>query len=261
MRYTHTLVALLLSFTSIVVAQNQSLTFDVASVKASHTTGGEYQIGCYFPSQRLDLVPKGMCIAKNAPLRLVIAAAYDVDSFLHVSEYILGGPDWIASDRFEIEAKAANVAATTDELHAMLRNLLAERFKLQVHEQKKDESGFAVVVGKNGPNLTPTTGDKPVNVYATGQPPRELGGMNAPMTALASYLSRRFNLPIVDRTGLIGKYDFKVPLLTDEPPHTLNESDIPAVAKGLEQVGLRLQSEKLPVVRIVIDHAEKPDAN
>lgn len=107
-----------------------------------------------------------------------------------------------------------------------------------------------MVVGKNGPKLTPTTGDKPVSVYASGQPSKKFAGINALMTVLAVYLSRRFNMPIVDRTGLTGKYDFTVELFTDEPPHTLIDSDIPAVAKDLEQVGLRLQPEKLPVVRI-----------
>jgi uncharacterized protein (TIGR03435 family) len=143
----------------------------------------------------------------------------------------------------------------------MLRNLLVERFKLQAREVTKDESGFALMVGKNGPKLTPTTGDKPVTVYVAGQPPKEFGGLNAQMAGVALYLSRRFNRPIVDRTGLTGRYDFKVPLLTDDAYHSLNESDIPAVAKALEQLGVRLQPEKLPVVRIVIDHAEKPDAN
>jgi hypothetical protein len=78
---------------------------------------------------------------------------------------------------------------------------------------------------------------------------------------LAWYLSIRFKRPIVDRTGLTGAYDFKVMLLTDDPPRTLNDSDLPAVAKAIEELGLRLQAEKLPVTRIVIDHVEKPDAN
>lgn len=255
------LVGLFLSLALSTVAQNQPLAFEVASVKPAAPSNGSVMVGCYFPGMRIA-IPKGMCIAKNAMLRSVIFEAYEINApAFNIGDYIQGGPGWIGSDRFDIQGKAEDSSATTDQLHAMLRNLLVERFKLQVHEETKEESGFALMVGKNGPKLTPSAGDKPVSVYGVGQPPKELGGQNAQMAGVAFYLSRRFRRPIVDRTGLTERYDFKVPLLADDAPHSLNESDIPAVAKALEQLGLRLQPEKLSVVRIMIDRAEKPSEN
>jgi bla regulator protein blaR1 len=160
----------------------------------------------------------------------------------------------------------------------MLRNLLAERFKLRVHEEMKDAAGYAIILGKNGPKLTPTTGDKPRSIAAFGQPPTELEGMNASMSDLATYFVRQIHRPFVDQTGLTGRYDFRMTLLADDPPPItdaplkappgtrivfgLNDSALPAVAKALqEQLGLRLEAQKLPTRIIVIDHAEKPSEN
>jgi uncharacterized protein (TIGR03435 family) len=257
-------VVVLLLLLSVVTAssQNQPLAFEVASVKPAAPSNGSVMVGCYFPRMRFAEIPKGMCIAKNATLRSVIFEAYEINArAFNIGDYIQGGPGWVGSDRFDIQGKAEDVSATTGQLHAMLRSLLVERFKLQAHEVTKDESGYALVVGSNGAKLTPTTGDKPVSVYAVGQPPKEFGGLNAEMAVVAAYLSRRFNRPIVDRTGLTARYDFKVALLTDDATHSLNESDIHAVAKALEELGLHLRPEKLPVVRVMIDHAEKPSEN
>jgi len=252
----------LLSLGTSIAAQNQPLAFEVASVKPAAPSNGSVMVGCHVPGARLDVIPKGMCIARNATLRSILAEAYDFSVFMNdIGNYVIGGPGWIGSDRFDIEGKADNPSATTKELRAMLINLLEERFKLTIHEETKDTAGFALVIGKNGPKLTATTGDKPVSIYALGQPPSELDGQNAPMAGLTAYFERRLHHPFVDRTGLTGRYDFKIELLTDDPPHGLNESDLPAIAKALEGLGLRLQPEKLLVRRIFIDHAERPDAN
>jgi uncharacterized protein (TIGR03435 family) len=79
-------------------------------------------VGCYFPGSRLDVVPKGMCIARNASLRNIIAEAYGISIF-NIVNFLIGGPGWIGSDRFDIQGKAEDLSATTDQLRAMLRNL------------------------------------------------------------------------------------------------------------------------------------------
>ena len=212
-----------------------------------------------------------MCIAKNSTLRSIIAEAYGISVF-NISDYIIGGPGWIGSDRYDIEGKAENMSATTDQLQAMLLNLLAERFKLIVHEETKDTAGYALVMAKDSSKLKPTSGDKPARISAFGQPPNELEGVNSSMADLASYFVREFRRPFVDSTGLSGRYDFKITFIADDPPTiepsrqalpgarvvwALNESALPAVSKALqEQLGLKLQPEKLPVRRIVIDSVQ-----
>jgi uncharacterized protein (TIGR03435 family) len=259
------------------VAQSQLLAFEVASVKPSKAANSSNYSGCYFPSSKLGLIPKGKCVARNATLRSIIAAAYGIIVF-NIDDYIIDGPGWIGSDRYDIEGKAENIFASNSELRAMLLTLLEERFKLKVHEEMKDTAGYALVLGKNVHGLEPAVGDKPGGIAAFGQPPNELEGLNSSMPDLAEYFVRQFHRPFVDKTGLMGRYDFKITLLLDdprpisEPPppggpgartvYALNDSALPAVSKALQdQLGLRLQPERLPVRRIVIDHAEKPDAN
>jgi uncharacterized protein (TIGR03435 family) len=275
MRYSQiAAMAALLCATIIGAAQNQPLKFEVASVKASQAANTSNYTGCDGAST-LDLFPKGRCIARNATLRTIIGDAYRINVFLNdLGNFIIGGPSWIASDRFDIEGKAENDSATTDELYAMLRNLLADRFKLQAREEMREESGYALIVGKNGAKLRPTTGDKQRGIAAHGSAPTELEGTNSSMTDLVRYLSLHLHHPFTDETGLSGRYDFKITFVYDAPPLPnvqlpagarlavlLNDSALPAVSGALDQVGLRLQAKHVPVRMIVIDHADRPDAN
>jgi uncharacterized protein (TIGR03435 family) len=118
----------------ITIAQNQPLKFEVASVKPAGASGGSYSYGCHVPG---DTIPKGMCVARNAPLRNIIGEAYGIRIF-DVADYLIGGPGWMGSERFDIQGKAEDLSATTDQLRSMLRNLLAERFKLQLHEEMRE---------------------------------------------------------------------------------------------------------------------------
>ncbi|MBI2149720.1 MAG: TIGR03435 family protein [Acidobacteria bacterium] len=87
------------------------MAFEVASVKPNKSTNTSNYIGCYFPGSRIDLIPKGMCIARNMSLRSVVGEAYGVDFVLR-ADYVVGGAAWVASDRFDIDGKAENPLAT-----------------------------------------------------------------------------------------------------------------------------------------------------
>jgi uncharacterized protein (TIGR03435 family) len=247
------------------------LAFEVASVKVAGASRDSFMVGCYIPG---DVIPKGMCVARTAPLRNIIAEAYGIRIF-NIADHLIGGPGWIGSDRFEIQGKAENLSATTDELRSMLRNLLAERFKFRAHEEMREQSGYALVVGKNGPKLKQaTTEDKRHNIGAFGTAPTQMEGTNSSMADLAEYLSRVFHRPFNDETGLKGRYDFKMTFVFDAPqlPSVqlpsgarltipLNDSALPAISGALGQLGLKLEAKKIPVGMIVIDHAEKPSEN
>jgi uncharacterized protein (TIGR03435 family) len=267
MRYSLTAAALvLLSLTVIAVAQKQSLTFEVASVKTSPPQRDDLQthLGlCHGMDSKMPTFPPefhatlpalGRCLITSVTLRAIIAIAYPSRApTLPVGERVIGGPAWASSDDFNIEAKAADVVSTTeDQLNAMLQRLLADRFKLQFHTQPKEVNAFALVVTKGGPKLKPGSGDFDGFHFGGGT----MSATNASMTAFAKSLSTRVRAPVVDQTGLRGGYEFNLSIPPDNNPTA------PSIFTVLqEELGLRLESRKVPVDIIVIDHAEKPSEN
>jgi uncharacterized protein (TIGR03435 family) len=216
-----------------------SPTFEVASVKpAAPIVGNMIRVGMRGGPGSPD---PGQITYTNVTVKNVLTNAYGVKSFQ------ISGPGWLDSERYDIVAKLPR-GATKAEFMVMLQNLLAERFKLTLHREKKDLPMYALVVGKNGPKLkesveepAPKEGDAPkgggpadgpvvMGKMAMGKdgfpvlPPGSGGRgstaimlMNgsARMTAsgqsmagLAEMLSNQLDLPAVDMTGLTGKYDF-----------------------------------------------------
>jgi hypothetical protein len=133
-------------------------------------------------------------------------------------------------------------AATPEQLSLMLQNLLADRFKLKFHRETREVPGYALVVAKNGPKLKE---NKNANLNT-------IMAQKTSMSQLANTLTNLpDNVPVVDKTGLLGFYDFT---LTWEPGESVS-----AVLQ--EQLGLKLESQKVPVDFYVIDSAEKPSEN
>lgn len=270
-----TLIALAcLSLTALAVAQNQTLKFEVASIKPNRQYDTSYGSGCYSPTSNPQ-IPRGMCTAHNVPLSVLIGEAYGVDEF-RIADLVIGGPGWMGSERYDVEAKAENLSATSDELQAMLRNLLRERFKLQVHEETREQTGYALRQSKDGVKLTQTIGEKRRYINVFRSEPPQLEATNVSIGDLAQYLSRMFHRPFIDNTGLDGHFDFMVPFEFEAPPLPtipdlpqgarlilpLNDSALPGISDALQKhLGLQMQSQKVPVTLIVIDHAEKPNAN
>ena len=173
----------------------------------------------------------------------------------------------------------------------MLQALLANRFKLAVHRETKDLPGYALVVAKNGPKLHDA---KPGDTYPNGikgpdgQPGQGLmimGGLGGPLTGqginienLVRVLSQQLGRTILDETGLTGKYDFTLKWTPDDragPISAANQgggsrsddapssdSSGPSIFTAIqEQLGLKLESRKVPVEMLVIDHVEAPSEN
>jgi uncharacterized protein (TIGR03435 family) len=188
------------------------------------------------------------------PLNGIIFLAYPATAAtLTVNERIAGGPGWASAEQYDIEAKAENVASATDtQLKAMLRQLLADRFKLQFHTVQKELKAYSLVLAKGGAKLKPGEGDVQGGFrYGRG----EISATNAPMAALAQALSLMLRAPVSDQTGLAGGYAFSLASSDNDPA-------APSIFTVLqEELGLRLESTNVPVDVIVIDHAEKPNAN
>jgi uncharacterized protein (TIGR03435 family) len=247
-----------------VLAPAQTLTFEVASVKRSGAQGAGVQGGChgidskYTPNQIASAPPLGRCVITDGRLGHFIGIAWK----LSVGETITGGPDWVTmeNDRFTIEAEAANPATATEaQLLEMLQNLLVERFKLKYHRQEKAESGYALVVGRNGPKLGAAKSEDsildlgPEGKASLFRGPANLAFRKYSMKELANLLTGVSREPVVDETGLAGEYDFKL---------AWDETNGPALTTAVqEQLGLKLEPKKVTVSLFVVDAAEKPDEN
>ena len=256
--------------------------FEVASIKPDKS--GTNMVRMMFRPDGLD--------ATNVTLEMLIRLAYGIEE-----HQISGGPNWLKSDHYDIDAKMDS--PTADAVHKlnedqrrratehMLQVLLADRFKLAVHHDSKELSIYALVVAKNGPKLKEA---KPGDTYPNGiKGPDGIGraglmrmgrgqltGQALPLSALARLLTDQLGRTVVDKTGLSGNYDYTLQWTPDEsqggslrgpdtgPQGSAPSSDLsgPSLFTALqEQLGLKLESQKGPVEIYVIDHAEKPSEN
>jgi uncharacterized protein (TIGR03435 family) len=255
--------------------------YEVTSVKA--TANGD-------PNRNItwDETPNGLMVTNVTP-ELLIRQAYGLKSY-----QIERGPEWIKQKTFDVFARIGdgessrlqtlNKEDARAERRLMLQALLADRFRLAVHDETKEGSVYELLVAKGGPKFKQTAEETPVtdgvapanSTVASYHPPivMENGLLafnGAPIAALANFISQLIGRPVLDRTGLVGKYEFTL-------KWTLDEFDLSAVSRQgddtsseptgtsiltviQEQLGLRLKSAKGPVQTLVIDHIEEPSAN
>ena len=146
----------------------------------------------------------------------------------------------------------------------MLQPLLAERFKLTLHRDKKEFTVYALAVDKNGPKLPKAKDEGDTKISMGG---RRLNAQHMSLTQFANLLSLRTDRPVVDRTGLVGNFDITLtwapesrtamPPAGGENSGRDNASDPTIFTAVREQLGLKLQAAKEPLEVLVIDHAEK----
>ncbi len=213
--------------------------------------------------------PGGRLTVTGYTLRQLIHDAYGVPEV-----QISGGPKWTEEDRFSIEAKppadskSAKVNPVNRKLPpeeeelSMLRGLLADRFQLTLHEESKEGPVLALVVDSHGAKLKATADEKAFPVVGSGrtgkaEPPDFLYGENASMARLATFLSRVFERPVLDQTGLNGTFDFRFEFAAS----LSNSARGPSLSTAIQQLGLKLTPARASVVYLVIDHVEKPSGN
>lgn len=268
--------------------------FEAASIKPNNSTSLGRRFG----------VPGDRFVATNETLWQLITVAYGAPGVLPqplASYQISGGPKWIDSDRFDVEAKAAGdvVRGTegTRRKQLMLQTLLAQRFKLAVHHERKDMPVYALVLARRDRRLGPKLRRSELNTAAVrgnpNNPPIPLPTFGTPAcdaaggarcspglgiggvfkggamttTELTVYLSRWLDRTVIDRTGLTGAFDVEFQFSSDGLPGAPTgppgverpPSDGPSIFTAVqEQLGLKLESTRSPVDILVIDHAEKP---
>jgi uncharacterized protein (TIGR03435 family) len=260
------------------VAATKAREFDVASIKPNNSgyMGGAWGVS------------RNEYRAKNTPLSRIILQAY-LGQMAPSEERLKGAPSWVMNQGYDITAKVDDATAESwkDMRQAqqvamaapMLRTMLEDRCKLVVHTVPTEVDGYALVVGKNGMKMKEAQPGEPVPArHATF----EGGWMMVPlshdpdakqsvtylqitMAQLTAYIGMG-GKPIVDQTGLAGKYDFELPVLYTPPPpgaESAAPEPPPDVAHMFDwkAIGLEMKPIKVPALNVVIDHIEQPSAN
>jgi uncharacterized protein (TIGR03435 family) len=256
-------------------AQAASRTFEVATVKPSDTKN---------PLPPSVNITPDRFQATGLTFKELVKIAFNLN--YGADEQVSGGPSWVSSARFDIDAKedaaiAAELAKLPeqqqgDEVRRMLRTLFAERFHLQIHHETRSLPVYELVLAKSGPKLLPAaaqpgtqdgeTPAKPRNfIRFAGRGQLEANGANSSMLVTALSMQPEVDGRLVlDKTGLNGSYDFTLKWTPDIGA----ASAAPAADSGpslftalQEELGLRLASARAPVDRIVIDRVDLPSAN
>ncbi len=249
--HTARFVAAALSLTLLVSlspgrAQDQAK-FEVAPVKANSSGSQSFS---------LNITPEGRFSARNFTVWNLVREAYGLRDL-----QILGGPGWIKTRGFDVEARPA-APVPRDKMDEMLRMLLAERFQLKVHTESRNLPAFALVVSNSGSKLQPATG-------AGGPPKKMLGQLVEPkmsMAQLAQILEFDVDRPVIDRTGLTGDFSIHLEWTREQERTAAGDAPVdqsrPSIFTALqEQLGLKLESVKAPVDVLVIDGVGLPSAN
>jgi uncharacterized protein (TIGR03435 family) len=261
----HIAVAVIVLSASGILAQSPSPRprFDAFEVATIRPVDQDAKSGRYLIMQGVNRF-----VGKNYTLKLLIAAAYNLSP-----KAISGGPGWIESDHYDILAVTpGEVRPTHDEQMSMLRNLLADRFKLTSHREQKEFSIYELAIAKGGSKLKPSTAspDDPPQIISTVYPQRMvLPARNVTMSDLASLMQRAMlDRPVVDKTGLTGRYDFDLEWAPDETqfggevPRASADAPSPPLFTAIQQqLGLKLEATRGPIEALVVDTVERPSAN
>ena len=217
-----------------------SQSFEVASVRPAPADHGYTSIS---PSGAAQFT------ANNVSMMVLVEMAYGVNG-----NQISASPSWFDSDLYDIAAKPeGDIGLSYEQMRPMLQQLLKQRFQLAVHREKKDVPGYVLVVAKSGPKLQAGK-ESSAGLYILQD---GLQGPSMSMATLAGMLASPVGRPVIDKTGLTGNYDIKLsyaPVAADAS----TDSTLPSIFTAVqEQLGLKLEGQKVPVDFVVIDHAEK----
>jgi bla regulator protein blaR1 len=229
-------------------AQNQRPVLEAVSVKPARTN---------------RFVP----IAVNPQsFRTVMSLAYAIEWAYEIRDYQLsGGPAWLRREYYEIEMKTAG-PATRKEMREALQTVLAERFKLKLHREPREMPIYALTIGNSRTSLAaskePCGDDGCIDVA-----PGILSARNTNMSSIAATLSNMVDRPVIDQTGLNGRYDFRLKFdptfqkRFDGQTIANNATDDPSIFAALQDLGLKLEPRRTAVEIVVVDAAEKAAAN
>ncbi len=251
----------LLFLAATAVAPSQSsqprLTFDVVAI---HPSPPDVRGGMVKP------LPKGTgYTVENMTVKTMMSVIYRIPG-----SQISGGPDWLSTDHFDVQAKS-DQSYGLDDLHTMFKNLLADRFGLKFHTETKEGPVYELFADRPGikMKLAGTAGDLNIPISQVG--PGQFVGVKVPIPYLCWFLGQQTPgdpRPVIDKTGLTQLYDFTLKFVPELPPGVSADSlppefqNLPDLRDAVqEQLGLKLVPAKGPVQYYVIDHIDKPSEN
>jgi uncharacterized protein (TIGR03435 family) len=246
------LVVALVAFWNVVVGgqEARTATFDAVSIRV--VDPGAAKVGGMS-------LGGGNIRVQQLPTLTVIAVAHELDSYR-----IVDAPEWSRTTYLDIVART-NEKSTRQETFAMMRTMLADRFRLAAHKETRGLPGFALVRA----GRTPGTGLKPSRLNCEdnatdsqcqqgGFTPGNWQAVGIPLANIVKLVSGYLAAPIVDRSGLTGTFDVNLRWSDNATP----SDDLPVLSTALqEQLGLRLQREEVAAEVLVIDHIERPTEN
>lgn len=254
--------------------------------------GQQFEVASVKPSRAAENMPEGQVRAQDmmyesmpagfAPLKGATLAAHNrtlaqlIAMAFKTRPSLVKGESWIAELRYDVDAKLPEGASAKD-VNLMLQHLLVERFGLKTHFETKSSGGFALLVAKDGPKLTPApervgpidkeeiarmnregaerSRQRMDELAKSGQLRRysSWGSNQATGAQIAEGVSRMIKAPVVDETGLTGKYAVLIEMMGGEPEDT----DEYRMSLALAKLGLKLESKKTDVTTVVVDAASK----
>jgi len=241
--------------------------FEVASIKPSSDADGLLAAHGRAEEISQNSMPPGFLhvagttlTLRNRSLRQLVAMAYRV----RINDVI--APSWMSDARFDLDAKLPSGAAPSAAAE-MLQSLLAARFGLRAHRESRTASGYALVVAKDGPHLTPAATatpspeDRKRRNDAMMAEMKKRGGASsiwnppdATAAQIAAQVSNLIHAPVADETNLPGKYDV---MLMVPPPEPADDSLQYRVSAALAKLGLKIEARKVPIDGIVVDRASR----
>jgi uncharacterized protein (TIGR03435 family) len=250
-RFNLALLSLLAVGPFIASAGAQRPAFDVATIKPSaESVKFEHDGKTEFTGDTLHM--------QDVTVNTCIKLAYQVQ------DRQIAGPAWFQSDHFDVTAKADG-PVDEETMKKMLQSLLADRFGLSFHREPREMKVMIISVANGGPKLKPAAAPD-------GKPFRQNSAngtiaKSMPIAEFGDFISGPLEIPVVDHTGLAGKYDFAIdftPYLPD-PAKNMDGTrpDTTSILKAAmhDELGLDLEGGKAPVDVLVIDHVEKPSQN
>jgi uncharacterized protein (TIGR03435 family) len=231
----------------------QKASFDVVSIRPNNS-------GARGTTTNLN---GGTVVITNVTVRGLILQAYSVPD-----AQLVGGPDWMSTARFDIQAKVETGPIRVSDFSPMLQSMMEDRFRLKSHRESREQPVFILTVARDGHKMKAREGGQAVPgpgaiaqgaATTSGGPAGvEIVGSGIAMARLANMIAARVGRFVVDKTDLNGLYDMK---LTFVPSATL-ESTGPSLSTALqEELGLRLDSGRGPVDVLVVDDIQPPTEN
>jgi len=226
------------------------VSFEVASVKPSAPPAAG-RSGNYNMSGGPGTPDPSRFACENFDLASLIMLAYDIPS------YRLSGPAWMRDTKFDIVANVPS-GSTKEQFRLMQQNLIAERFQLKTHWETKDMQVYALLIAKRGSKLMESAATDPMMRMGSTGGITQMLFTGSPVERFVMQLPHvpGVDRPVLDKTGLTGKYDFELKL-AGGPSGVAGPEGESVFTAIEEQLGLKLEAQRAPIAILVVDHAEK----